>query len=452
MNTNGDGDSADIYGVNWQSQFFLVGNESHTITSVKLQLKRTGSPSTVTVSIKHATAGGLPTGLDIVSTTLDGDALTTSYTWYNIELDETLLQADTGYCIVVRAEAGDTDNDINWKKDTAGDGDTTNDFAVESTDGGLTWAAEGSDADYLFEVWGNTCIDTVSAVVYRNYLEDGDMLFLMLYKNIYVPYYSASNPANYFNVQLLGTDGLTVLASTPCKQWEYMPASIYLNADSASNLDAGSQYYMRVYGTFSPNPEAYYQLQVADWLPENEIYLEDWVLLTAHQMEDWYTDYLDSATVLTTYLNNVEVLNNAGGTAFAIGIPYLTTQFPQLFYDVDYAFDPDFTITGEDNYTALESWQTLVGADMTALAEDMGDIFGGIDGKAVILIAILIIYVIVAIVVVGANKDYVTYAFALAFPFIGFAGYLRVLDIAALVIIASIALFVTVYSWYLTRM
>ena len=52
LNTGNDGDSLEIYGANWTAQQFTVGTTSHSVNTIKLLLKRVGSPSTVTVSIR----------------------------------------------------------------------------------------------------------------------------------------------------------------------------------------------------------------------------------------------------------------------------------------------------------------------------------------------------------------------------------------------------------------
>jgi hypothetical protein len=447
LNTGGDGDSDHIYGNNWASQYFTVGATSHTVTSIRVYIKRTLLPSTITISLKHATAG-VPTGADIVSATLDGNAISTTYTWYEITFNETILEAGQTYAIVIRAVAGDTDNDVQWKKDDGGG--LANSLAAWSTDGGITWAADGDNDDLLFEIWGNSCILVESAAVYKNYIKTGDMLFLVLYKNIYAPYYPASDPSLYFEIQLLAADGVTVLASTPCQQWEYMPASIYLNAQAASSLNDGEGYFLRIYGTFTGNPSAQYQLTTIDWLNDGLFYLKQWIMAKAGAMETWYTDYLGKTITLTAIKNNVYVLNQDGGTAFAIGIPSLITVFPQLFYDIDIVFNLVYT-NPIDVYSSAELWSDLAGADLTAVATSLSTIFGGIDAKTVIGIMILIVYMVVVGVVVGRNTDNITLAMVLAFPFIAFAAYLRVIDIAAIAIIASIAFLLAVTTWYFQR-
>ena len=443
LNTGGDDDSAHIYANNWGAQSFTVGTASHTVSFARVYIKRTGSPGTVTISITHATAAGLPTGADIVSTTLDGDALSTSYTWYVAEFTETILDASGKYAIVIRAVAGDTDNDIQWRADAGGG--LADAIACTSTDGGISWAS-ASPIDYLFEIWGNPALDLVSASVFKGYLEDGDMLFLIHYKNIYAPYYRTFDSSQYFNLQLLDTDGVTLLAQIPCLQWGYMPGSIYLNADAAAGLTEGAAYYLRLYGTFTGNPSDSYQLTASDWIGENDSSLDQWVINTAYAIEDWYTDWLGTTvTLVTSSTSGANVLNDDGATIFIIGIPYLDVVRPDLFETA--VSDISHTdIFPENTFEDYVTWQAMVGSQLENVAEDASDIFG-MDADTVLGVGILFCYVGVAVFTFASGHT--TAGLALSFPFIILAGALRVVDIGIIAIIGITAVISIVWSlWW----
>ena len=113
----------------------------------------------------------------MVSATFDGDTIADTYDWVKIDLTETSLEATTEYAIVIRAVAGDTDNDIQWREDDAGG--LADAGAYTSTNSGVSWTIEAGGADYLFEVWGYPTIDLISAKVFRGYLEPDDILFVI---------------------------------------------------------------------------------------------------------------------------------------------------------------------------------------------------------------------------------------------------------------------------------
>lgn len=146
--------SIGFHTVAWNAQTFTPA-EAHKITSVKLQLSKTGSPGEITVSIR-ATSGGLPTGGDLCSGTTDGDTLTTEWPgeWREITLgDGYNLDADTKYAIVVRALEGSSSNYLNWYKDGtsptyAGGG------RCNSENSGSSWSDQSSWDDFMFEEWG----------------------------------------------------------------------------------------------------------------------------------------------------------------------------------------------------------------------------------------------------------------------------------------------------------
>jgi hypothetical protein len=439
LNTGGDGASGDIYGNNWAGQSFTVGSTSHTITSFRVYIKRTGNPGTVTLSLKYATGAGLPTGADITSGTLDGNALSTSYTWYEITTTEAVLEAGEKYAVVIRAVAGDDTNDIQWRADTGGG--LANAIGCSSTDGGITWSS-AAPADYLFEVWGNPCLELVTGAVFSGYLESGDMLFLVHYKNIYAPYYPYDDPSQYFNLQLLDTDGTTLLHQTPCQQWGYVPGSIYINADSASGLTYGSGYYLRIYGTFSGNPSVQYQLTAGDWLGTTAAYLDQWILHTAYDMEDYY-----GSTLTASVAGKGTVLNEVGGVTFIIGIPELEVVRPDLFQEVSRSVSHiDATLT--DAFSASGTWEAMVGSDLEAVADDASTIFG-LEPNTLIGIGLLIGYIGIGVCLLPVG--YATPGLMLAFPVVIMAVIMFLIDISIIATIVAVIALLAVWAFWWTR-
>lgn len=138
-------------GTAWDTQTFTPAT-SHTIVSVKLFLLRTGSPGTITVSIRATDGAGKPTGADLCSGTTDGDTLDTSTPeWREVTLGSgTALTASTKYAIVARATSGDASNYVHWRIDSSPS--YTGGNHADSADSGSSWTATSYDA--LFEEWG----------------------------------------------------------------------------------------------------------------------------------------------------------------------------------------------------------------------------------------------------------------------------------------------------------
>jgi len=97
------------YEENWAIGYELWGT-GVSRSSLHLWLGRTGNPGTVTVSIQ-ALAGGLPDGVDLVSETLDGDALPVAKAEQEITLSPAFSGSNgTAYAVIIRAPDGDAAN------------------------------------------------------------------------------------------------------------------------------------------------------------------------------------------------------------------------------------------------------------------------------------------------------------------------------------------------------
>lgn len=139
------------YDTNWTAQTFLT-TLAYRLEVVKILVKRAGSPGTVTVSIR-ATAGGVPTGADLVSVTFDGDALTTDA---GGELKSLSLQYDlanaTTYAIVMRAPSGSGANYLGVLHNQANPlADAA--FLQDNTSGTAGWVDGLANCDMGFQTW-----------------------------------------------------------------------------------------------------------------------------------------------------------------------------------------------------------------------------------------------------------------------------------------------------------
>ena len=150
----------------WAAMSFTLGtvgtNVGHTVSSVKLNLKKAGTPTaTLVVGIKAVDSNGKPTGIDLYTGSLLTSSLTTSEVEYEITMTGSYrLAASTQYAIVVRCpNAADDGNYPYWY--SKGTGAYTGGGRMASTDSGTTWAAPGT-SDFIFEVWGTV----IGAIVF----------------------------------------------------------------------------------------------------------------------------------------------------------------------------------------------------------------------------------------------------------------------------------------------
>jgi len=152
--TTGDNAQAGWYGAFWGAQSFTpVLN--HKITSLKIKVFRTGSPGTVTVSIKGTDGDGKPTGADLASGTFDGNAVTTDTAgeWKEIVFSSPYtLRPGTKFAQVLRAPDGDASNKLNWRLDTATAAYPGGEYLL-SANSGSTWTAIPT-YDLLFVEFG----------------------------------------------------------------------------------------------------------------------------------------------------------------------------------------------------------------------------------------------------------------------------------------------------------
>jgi hypothetical protein len=430
LNTGQDSNITAIYGNTWGYMQFTVGTISHTATKLNLYIKRVGLPSTVTVSLMHAT-GGLPTGLDLVSTTFDGDAISTGYQMYSFSITETSLQAGEQYAIVVRALGGDVANNILWGTD--GGGGLASAISGTSINGGLSYVAAGT-ADALFEVWGNPDIEVLSAKVYSGYKTAGDWLIVADVNNIYEPYYPNTDPQLYFQLQLI--NGATIKASSTFKAWQRQPLAIYLNPATAGTLTWGSGYKVRIQSMLTPAVYQEYALVASDWNAGSLLYLDGYLLNLAGVYETYYSTKTNTEVLyLVNTATGGKVLNIDGATMFVRGIPDLNVIRKNLFEAntaVNQIPAKTFTHAGESSIV----WSDQVGPKIAAVLTEGGS-FVGIGGKDTLNYIFLIIAVVLAIIL-GAGGNFGG-AMLAALPIIGidiWLGGFSIEDAAAIALIA----------------
>lgn len=446
--TGGNSDSAHIYGVNWEAQTFTVGTSSHTISEVSLSLKRSGAtPGTVTVSIR-ATSSDVPAGADLTSATFNGNSLTTSYTTQLFIFTSPVnVNASTEYSIVVRAIAGDSSNYILWQENSAGG--LSNGTDANSTDSGSTWT-KNATPDNLFSIYGDPDLALNNVAVFNNYLENGDLLFVVNYIDVYTPYYPSQLAPQYFNLQLLDLTNTNVLASVLVPDWGNRPGSIYLSANSAAAITQGGGYYIRIYGLFSGNPYSSYQLQPADWKGSDLNLLDNWCITTAKVMELYYgitfTDYVPKSKILGFISTGLTaVLNVQGSLIFDNGIPSLSDVRPQLFGSLSDTPKYNAKTFNPTLQTKLD-YNIKLGSTIVTTATTLGN-FIGLDAKAFLGLVWVFVYLVIAFFLMKA--DNITVGLGIGTLWMMYGVYCGVIDVILMGVIASIAaLYIVYHFWF----
>jgi hypothetical protein len=131
---------------------------SHTITSVKLLLYRTGVTGTITVEIKGVDINQHPTGVALCSGSKNCSAITLSDAgeWYEITLGAgAILTAATKYAICVSDSAT---TGTNWIFD--GTSPSYAGGCGELYSG--SWSSRTGE-DFMFEEWGDAIISTFTS-------------------------------------------------------------------------------------------------------------------------------------------------------------------------------------------------------------------------------------------------------------------------------------------------
>jgi len=383
LNTGGTGDSGTIYSANWTAEQFTSDNTSHRVTSVRIPLKRIGTaPGVVTLSITHADSDNFSTGADLTFASLNGNAMTTGYVWYDFDVPDITLDGASKYAIVVTVLSGNATDYIMWQSVALGALD--NAVGSHSSDSGITWVSD-SPADYLFEIWGEAVMSVEDAQVFSGYLETGDWLITLTYKNFYTPYYPNENVMSYFYLQLI--DDTTVKAQVNCPMWGYRPGSIYIGKALADTLDWGStDYKVRLIGSFAGTPYTDFALTFLDWTGAELSFLDKWVLSQANAIAEY------DGTTLTAFVADLgEVLNATGHTIFSLGIPSINEIRPNLFEMA--VLQPGREETDWTN--AMQGgtdWEVKVGTTVAGTLTNWGSIIN-VDGQTTGGILIFLLFI-----------------------------------------------------------
>lgn len=142
--------------ISGQAQAFTVGAVQKYLTSVKLRLKKTGSPTGSLVVKLHALTGAygsaaIPTGAALAtSANLDTATLTGSYVVYEIAFVTQYLMAAGGqYAIVVEHANGAVGDYVQIE------GDSTGTHGGNRSENSGGWTVPSADDDLWFQCWAS---------------------------------------------------------------------------------------------------------------------------------------------------------------------------------------------------------------------------------------------------------------------------------------------------------
>ena len=140
------------YGNRWRAQTFTP-SIAHNIVSCQFSMARVGSPGTVTIALKATGVGGIPTGEDLTTGTVDGNGFSTSYEWREILLTPYALSANTKYVLIIKALNGDADNCIRIDIVNGVGTQYTRGEYYYTIDSGVYWYTQ--EWDLLFKEYGD---------------------------------------------------------------------------------------------------------------------------------------------------------------------------------------------------------------------------------------------------------------------------------------------------------
>jgi len=297
-----------------------------------------------------------------------------------------------------------------------------------------TWAALGAPGTLP----NPTSFRVGDVKVFRDYLEPGDMLFVMT-TSIMLEEIPVMDVREAAILQIL--DGDTLVAQGNPTQWGYRPASIY--QAPGHGLVWGADYTIKLVGRsgkWASTPESTYELASSSWIGSDLTYLEDWIIGAGDSMG---TDY---GIELVTYVpGKGEVLTVQGGSWFSEAIPGLQghEDLKDLFSTAvgeitgpEPAEPPVFEPGMED------AW----GSEITDQLEELGS-FLHLSSEQVGSVIWIVILVLVAGglgIVIGPEIGLIV---ALPLAFVG--TYLGLLSMAVVIVIGILLVIAALFKYVL---
>lgn len=445
--TGGDANSANIYGANYVAQQFTSDTTSHTVTSVKLEVLKVATPTSITVEIWNADSVTHKPTTKIGGATYSTSGITTTYSLVEFTLTDAIsLLPSTEYAIVVSC-VGDNANYIQWHQDSGGG--LANAIGSDSTDSGISWTIDAGGADYLFQIYGEVVFNVKGANVFKSYLTTGDWLIVVETVNDYPDYVDETIAPRMFQVQLLDVAVDTVIAATTLKYWGNSPCAIYLSATAVTPLTWGSVYRIRMIGTFTGTPSVIYPLTADDWVGSNLSFLDEWCLLAAKSMNEYDDNESTNPYTKRTSIG-AEILTNAGGGYFIGGIPSIMDVRTDLFEMT--VQTPNYDQGTADNvYDDLTTWQAQVGAIIVGDATVFGNVFG-VTGKQALSLGLWLSYIFAILFVFASSKGSETvFAMVMCAPILFIGAHFRLIEMYIIGFMAALAILLFVVKMWFTK-
>jgi len=276
------------------------------------------------------------------------------------------------------------------------------------------------------------------AEVYSGYIEDGDWLVVIKYKNVLEPYYGNDTSKNTFLLQLVGADNSTIIAQTPLPAWGYRPGLIYLSHATADTLEWGKNYTVKMNGTAN---ETYYTLTARNWRGTDLAVLDDWCLALATSMESY-----DNTTYLVATTEKELVLNEEGSVIFITGIPYLDAVRPGIFQIVTSTIPHDEATATWAFWDTLPTWDVAVGPELAGIFNATGNLIS-VDGRTIGMLLIFILWAAVATTSFAVGHG--TAGMALSLPILVLGTYFQLIPFAVMGVgIAVVVVLVIRELWW----
>ena len=141
-----------------RSTWFFVqtftASSSYEITSVKVQIFKTGTPvGNLNINIYEVDVNHKPTGASLTSGSIVADSISTVKAFVEIALTPYQLTSGTEYAIVVSCPDSSVGNLVNWRKDAVNS--YVGGVVGYSGDSGSTWSVAATDGDAMFETYGD---------------------------------------------------------------------------------------------------------------------------------------------------------------------------------------------------------------------------------------------------------------------------------------------------------
>lgn len=241
-----DSSQQGIFGTNWASQSYAHSGDMMVLTKVAIKAYRLGTPGTVTYRIRAA-SGGVPTGADLSSGTVDGNTFTTVSTgeWYTVTLSTPLVITNgQPLSIVVNLSGGDASNYIRWKYSNLND--FPSGFRCTSSNSGSTWSNVPLQ-DHAFKTWGEypelpTGVTAFYAMRNSDYTITSNWTRSDYGENVVLCIsYTGDYPENYDDTVLYSGTALTYVTD-PLPF--YVPVSLRIWEHNASGYSGYSEYYI----------------------------------------------------------------------------------------------------------------------------------------------------------------------------------------------------------------